>query len=685
MKKQIIVSFLLFFSIFSGPEYLFALHFQADSVTIPVDSVQAVSLCDCDTTRQTVIPDTIKPVFQKPLEPDNSSFLSRHDISRSDYRYTGEVLKNFRNVILFEAGGAELPHEISINGNRGGDISFLSDGVLLNNRINNSFDSRTFQTESIDSVEFIPQARSFLYGLYNNSSAVNIITRDKISFAPYSKIFVYQGPDEEGIIDAMFNIYAGNKIDLSFELTNFSRDPHYLASGSGGWQVSFRTRYMPSNNLNFVLTYNYFDQIAELNGGVDFDSTRNQFIKDPDELLYDYLEAPVIFPSYSGTPLRYMKDSRQKVHLKALSTLWDDLYSEIDFYYIYHLNEYRQNEYSTISGLPVIRNNNRYSLAGANFRTSFSPGTISFEVKGNYEYLSFSEGILNVAEDISSASVTASASAYFFNKSVKPALFAKLMRYYGGIYEGGGADISFVLPYGIQLYSAISSFSKPYSIIEKQSLRSWYNKDNANIHIFQTSMNIPWRYGESVVEYSFTKKNNITEPVIKLNDEGNYDFFKSFYFTRDEEVGALSVNTRLKYEIIQLELSGQYYFGEKELPEYELNGGLFYIDTLFNANLKLKTGLRGFYRGATGFSVYDFQHFRRVFYFETQSGDISRSVNSPVPPSFRLDFVLSAGIQDRAIFYFTFENLLNNNYYYMPWYPGIERTMRFGLSWEFIN
>ena len=42
-------------------------------------------------------------------------------------------------------------------------------------------------------------------------------------------------------------------------------------------------------------------------------------------------------------------------------------------------------------------------------------------------------------------------------------------------------------------------------------------------------------------------------------------------------------------------------------------------------------------------------------------------------------------IQDKATFYFTFENLLGNQYFIIPVYPMHPRGVRIGLSWDFIN
>jgi len=53
--------------------------------------------------------------------------------------------------------------------------------------------------------------------------------------------------------------------------------------------------------------------------------------------------------------------------------------------------------------------------------------------------------------------------------------------------------------------------------------------------------------------------------------------------------------------------------------------------------------------------------------------------------SYQIDLFLSATIQDRAIIFFVFENLLNNQYFIVPNYFKQQTGIRFGLSWELFD
>ena len=101
-------------------------------------------------------------------------------------------------------------------------------------------------------------------------------------------------------------------------------------------------------------------------------------------------------------------------------------------------------------------------------------------------------------------------------------------------------------------------------------------------------------------------------------------------------------------------------------PKINFNGGIYYKDILFSQNLNLKTGFMFFYTGKQEMKL---------------NGYVTQTVN----PSVRIDFTLIGEIQKVAYVYFTWENLLDSQYYIVPYYPMPSRGIRFGISWELLN
>jgi len=100
--------------------------------------------------------------------------------------------------------------------------------------------------------------------------------------------------------------------------------------------------------------------------------------------------------------------------------------------------------------------------------------------------------------------------------------------------------------------------------------------------------------------------------------------------------------------------------------KFRFASGIYFKDTLFNSNLDLKTGFLLNYFGSQKISFSGFEY-------------------QTVKSSYRIDFTLAGEIQNRAIVYFTWENLLDEEYYIFPYYPMPERHIRFGVAWEILN
>ena len=107
------------------------------------------------------------------------------------------------------------------------------------------------------------------------------------------------------------------------------------------------------------------------------------------------------------------------------------------------------------------------------------------------------------------------------------------------------------------------------------------------------------------------------------------------------------------------------------IPETNINAGLYFKDLLFNSNLDLKAGFVLNYTGK--------QNLRNL------SVPFVGILDADIESWLTLDFTMSAESQKLAIVYFTWENLFDWNYYITSYYPMLERNIRFGVAWEIFN
>ena len=128
----------------------------------------------------------------------------------------------------------------------------------------------------------------------------------------------------------------------------------------------------------------------------------------------------------------------------------------------------------------------------------------------------------------------------------------------------------------------------------------------------------------------------------------------------------------VNYWKILIETNTSYYFNAEDdklidVPELQFVGGVFLNGFFFDDNLFLKAGVQFYYTGTN--NVYS---------------NVWREIIT-VEPSNKIDITVAGEIKGVAIVYFGWENLFSSQYFITPYYPMLERNIRFGLSWELFN
>ena len=145
----------------------------------------------------------------------------------------------------------------------------------------------------------------------------------------------------------------------------------------------------------------------------------------------------------------------------------------------------------------------------------------------------------------------------------------------------------------------------------------------------------------------------------------------------------------IQYSNLLFAANFSYYFGNrgyKNIPDFSLSGGIYYVDTLFNSNLKLKTGINIYYAGKQNYFQYDFEKSTVVSLIKHFGSDVPQLIsNSFTKQAIQLDYFLAGTIKDAATIYIVFQNLLGSQYFIVPYYPKQSRGIRFGVSWELYN
>lgn len=653
------------------------------------DTLKSKSASLKDTTIKKIRKEIILPLKNPSLleQHFNNSILSKEKLSTIDYRTTADYFRNVTFGFVRDLGSVGLPNETLIYGNGFGNVSFLSNGIPINNRLSNSLDLNLFQSESVDSVEIIPLARGFLFANQNNLVSVNFISREPDIRKPFSRLKYYQAPNSEGLLDGIFNITPFSKFNAYIEISNQSTKPYYKNTDYSNWGGTARLRYLFSKSINLIASYRYVKSIIQLNGGVDADSIKSKFSSFPfNDILYDNFRAPVRFTN------RYQKVAVNDFKVGMLANSSENSSTDLSFYYQSGLTEFRQNELQDKSGIEYIFNNNKYSTIGGNLRQDFNFYFGRLTSITNYEKSKYTLDSPLWSEETNRSyfSTTAIASFNLLNDLLKPSLFGKYSDDSEKNYIGFGADATFKFNNSIELYGGLSTFEKPRTFWEKRFAILNVRDDKQIISTVEFSASFENDNLKTTFGYFSQTSSNTYFAVLQGKDETR----KSWYYgeVKDFSLGGISLKIDLKMWKIIFSTNSSYYFNKEsrndyKLPEFTSYGGIYYVDTLFNHNLKLKTGINYFSIGERNQVIMDFEKnisFNK--YYNTVAPPLtSILIPGSFSPSFQIDFFLAGRIQDRAIVYFVFENLLDSQYFIVPYYPKQPRGIRFGVAWEFLD
>ncbi|MDD3558447.1 MAG: hypothetical protein PHW27_07700 [Melioribacteraceae bacterium] len=661
---------------------------EEDSLKIRSDILADTSVV-FDSTQSVTAPDTMKPIINPGfISSDISSYrIKKNDIQLNDYRTISNLITLLPFGYVQDLGWLGQPNEVLIAGNGYNNLSVVENGVVLNNRISNSYEFNRYQSESLDSIYLVPLTQSFLYG-NNNQSTVLLYPKIGINTPPYSRLRFHQAPEGEGFVDVLFNALFTSKLNIGFELTNFTVDPRYANSGASHWIGSASMRYMFSNKFNLIAKYKFVDSYTELNGGVDYNFLINNFSEaDADEIMYNNFQAPVLYGELNFDSPRYKKVSSNQLRLDLLLQLVDNAFSTLTVYYVDELEEFRQNEKETYSDIPKIINDNSYSLYGGSFHQNYSGSFFQADILANLEVLDSKAQYLYYSnKELWSYSFAGKLKLFPFDFGYT-SVFGKYLTYNEKSFSGAGIDAALNITKQFQIYSGYSYYTKPYNLIE---IEFGNPKNNSGVSTFHTMLSFSAGTAKLSAGYFRTETNNASFAVIEQSYEMKVSEVSDLFFEDTKNEGFnLSVDYEISNVLIKTNLA--YYFTktsdiENLLPEFTGWGGIYYVDTLFNNNLKLKAGINYKFSGVQNHLLYDFEKSIPVYHhWNNTTNEIELISPLRTNSSFQIDLFVAGRIQEAAIFYFVFENILDRKYYIVPYYPMQARGIRFGLSWEFLD
>jgi len=614
-----------------------------DSTTVIPDSLFASdSLSAYDSLYTFTKIDSIAPIYSSVLN-SGSLIIPNKELLKSEYKYTGDFLRLSPFNFIKDLGFTGQPNETFLYGVGNDAVSYLIDGVSYNDRQSNSLNLNLIQSEDVDSIEVIPLPRGFLYGAYNNPVSVNFITKDFISLQPYSRIRFYQGTNRDMMFDGIFNTLVTKRLIASFDITNRIYDGTYDNTDYSIWQGKVKLKYLLSNEVNIIASYNYNDYNAGYSGGVDVDSIRS-ITENIDDILYDFRAAPMMYPNGELKTLTHLP--RLRFLIKPIENFKTDL----SLFYLY--NDYQKSTYlkqyaeDKVFGVN-LRNDYNYNLFDLQMIVDYEKGKSNRWENRTIDSMTYYSNIPATNYDL--FSLSGNASIKLLDGTLIPSAFGKLSYYYtrsgSREFSDNPFNFGFDLTYKglgfVELYGGYSNI-KPYS------------RYDLSYDIFEATAKFKLDNFNAGVSYFINKY------IVDNIGPRNYG-----------NLSGLGLTIDFKYSVLLLESNSFFYAPNDDedlngVPDFQTQTGLYYTNKLFNDNLDLKTGF--------------------VFYYSGNNNVITREQGvTEVSSSYKLDFTLAGEIQNVAIVYFLWQNLFDNQYYLTPYYPMPNRNIRFGFAWELFN
>ncbi len=609
-----------------------------------IDTVASDTTGFLSTKKETAKADTIVPLYQKPFY-SAGNFINRKKIDFLDYRYTGDLFTPFGMSFLKNYGFIGHPNELILYGTN--DISYFENGIYVNNRSSGDFNLNLVPSEMIDSIEIVPSPRGFLYGPASNPISVNFIKRDILSIRPYTRIKYYEGPSGEAFIDAVFNAILFKNAIFTLDISNRKADLSYVNSNFSIWQGEAHLKYLFSNKVNLTASYGYNDYDAGLNGGVDADSIIQAGIS-LDAVLYDEQSAPVYYPQRRLNILQ---------HNLALRLFADPLKNSRTDFSLYY--RFSNDEVSNPPDVLTYPRRDKNKTGGALLRQDITLAFADLKVLAQYEKTNTKYYIPGLNTEVNTNYFTLSPvlSLNILDSIITPSVFYKFQNISDGssrTYNGLGFDVSLNLYDNLKLYGGYSNYKSANL--------------NENLNTLELSADASFEGFNLGAKF--------------INRSKSFTYVNPYPFTNDGyylDLGTTMIGGSASLKVWKILLEGSSYYdlsthsssGNLQTlsiasPKIKLTGGIYLDGYFFEDNLNLKTGFA-------------------INYNSNQKVWASGREYNSAGEFITVDFTLAGEIQKVAIAYFTWENLLDETYYIVPYYPMYRRGIRFGVAWELFN
>jgi len=601
---------------------------------------------------------------------DSANVVTRADLNWTGHRYLGDVLETAPGTILLNQGSEGQYNQLTMRGQDWRSVSITMNGRPLNDPASGIYNLFYFSSEYADRIEVISGPRAFLYGLSGTGAAVNLATKNYSSNKPFTKIDYEEGGYGYSLADGTYSQNIGRRLNLTLGFQSQNTDGRYPNSFHQAWNVRGKLRYNLTPQLAVLLSEYYTNTTTDLNGGVDIARTGEEDVFVP-------LRATL------KNPDSYEKVNRHDLDASLVGTLFGDSasVSMLTVYYSNSLREYRDEENRQTPNGIVVSSDHTSSWSGVRFTQDIDTRFFRLSLGASSELRQI-EGSPNLGRRRDVVSGIWGKNDFLLGDFLTVSGFGRYDHYLGTGYAGGGADARLDLFRDFTLFGGFSFARRVPNYLELYWADSTFTRSGEirteGHRVFEAGMEMRPGSGNSIRLTFFNRA--VDNPILLLPGPET-SVFPGANIVNGERISTYGIEAGLTYRVWYLLFEGCATYliqhqGESMLsrfPKLSARGGAYFRANLLEEKLELKTGFRGRYSSAFSGDVFN----PEAIAYVTNAGPF-------VGMSSSVDFLLIAHIGD-AYVHFAWENFASVKYFGTPYYPALDRVIRFGIKWEFLN
>jgi outer membrane receptor protein involved in Fe transport len=352
----------------------------------------------------------------------------------------------------------------------------------------------------------------------------------------------------------------------------------------------------------------------------------------------------------------------------------------LSLYSSWNLREYRDEENRSNPNGIMVEADHRSSWMGARLQQEVSLGWQRLLVGGELE-LRQVEGSPTLGRRRNVNGAAWVQEELRVSEPLTVAGYIRFDRYLRDDFLGYGADVTMRLVEGVSLYAGASRSRRLPSYHELYWSDSSVTRPfpvNAETHA-TGELGVRLRTG-SVIEARAALFYRRVESPILFTPTGTANPFPSYSIVNGDTRTTTGVDLRVRAQIwsIVFEAAGLWMRQDADgrlsiFPEWSGSGGLYFWDALFDRHLELKVGFHALMQSSSTGEVFNPASLAYILNDGPRIGAFAS-----------VGFFLIAKIGD-AYVHLMWENLPEVQAYATPYYPVLDRTLRFGVRWEFLN